>query len=137
MRGLIWLIGVGLALSACGGESDEPEAAPNSAPAAPTSSAAAEVALIDACPQVEEVELKGQSPGIDDLNALLARVTTLANSGNTETELALKPLREAAIELSDTALAQENQNAAWRKFDNAMLRLAQRCQAVGSSAFTG
>lgn len=135
MRGLMGIAALLLALSACGGDGDKADVEPTE----PTTSASTPAAttLVEACPQVEEVNLKGQSPGIDDLTALLARVSTLANSGDTETQLALKPVREAAIELSNVALDGGNQVPAWRKFDNAIIRLADRCAAVGSSAFQG
>lgn len=117
----------GALLGGCG-TSDDQDPGAVEPPAVSESTARA---LVEVCPEVEAAVIAADSDDGDDA-ALLATVTALSEDGDLETQNALRNLVEAVQAMVDAEGADVID--AQGGYIDALDGLADRCEAVGSSA---
>jgi hypothetical protein len=122
------------------GCSGEPESSTDSnpSPKAASSATAAEVALVDLCPEVAKALEDIDFPTEDQLVTLHEEITGLAGGANLEAQNALGIF---ALDIESAQAAYDDPDnltpalAASERFDEGIVSVKKRCQEVGSSAF--
>lgn len=140
MRYLISAAVLALALTACGGGSDDDAPRPDqSAPASssaansPETESAAEFTMLDVCPAVESALRDLESD--EDWDALVAEVDELASTSDLESQNALELLRPGVEDRR--AFVQDGEGDAidtLQSLNGSIGSFADRCLAAGSSA---
>lgn len=131
MRGLIGVVALALAMGACSDEGGDPERPePSAGPSAEVRS------LAETCPLVEQATPTGLAPSDAKIRDYQAELDRLATEGDAETANALRFMQDAVAHTLDAAQGSESAEA-FSEWTDALDLLAERCEAVGSSAFTG
>jgi hypothetical protein len=122
-----------LLVSACGGTVEEASSEPASAitSAGPSLQPAS---LREACPEVEAAMPEGVIPSAARWQKFSVELDELAVAGDVETKNALENLEEAVDRLAEDPPAGQAYLEAHQALLDAIINLADRCEAVGSSA---
>ena len=115
----------------CGGSDSGGEATP----AAPASTETAVArSLHDTCPLLEQAMPTGLMPSTPRLATFSARLDELADQGDVETQNAVAVMQSAVDDLREAGPGSEYASA-FAGMTDAIETIADRCAAVGSSAF--